>query len=155
MRLLCGLAAACLLAACGGDPPPAQEASKSLASAREDIEKARAAIQATEQQSKALHDKIRAQRAELNDLVEKRIALLRQQLAEDEERLRRLPAPRATELRPRLAELQKSLDEARARLLAYRDAPPDKSADALAALEKSLAAFNERRRDLEAQLKPA
>ncbi len=150
------IAAAGLLGACDRDkPPPAQQASKSLQAAREDIEQARTSIQATEAHSKALQDKIQAQRAELNDLVERRLVLLRQQLVEDEERIRRLPAPRETELRPRFGELQKQLEDVTAKLHAYRDAPPDKANEALAALEQSLAAFAERRRELEAQLKAA
>ena len=149
------MAAALLLAACDGDKaPPAQQASKSLEAAREDIERARASIQDTEAQSKALQEKIQAQRNELNGLVERRLALLRQQLAEDEALIRRLPAPRETELRPRFGELQKQLEDVTAKLKAYRDAPPGKAGDeALAALERSLAAFAERRRELEAQLK--
>lgn len=149
------MAAALLLAACDGDKaPPAQQASKSLEAAREDIERARASIQDTEAQSKALQEKIQAQRNELNGLVERRLALLRQQLAEDEALIRRLPAPRETELRPRFGELQKQLEDVTAKLKAYRDAPPGKAGDeALAALEQSLAAFAERRRELEAQLK--
>ena len=148
------VAAALMLAACDGDKaPPAQQASKSLEAAREDMEKARDSIQATEAQSKALQEKIQAQRAELNDLVERRLALLRQQLAEDEARIRTLPAPRETELRPRFGELQKQLEDVAAKLNAYRDAPPGKAGEALAALEQSLAAFAERRRELEAQLK--
>lgn len=149
------MAAALLLAACDGDKaPPAQQASKSLEAAREDIERARASIQDTEAQSKALQEKIQAQRNELNGLVERRLALLRQQLAEDEALIRRLPAPRETELRPRFGGLQKQLEDVTAKLKAYRDAPPGKAGDeALAALEQSLAAFAERRRELEAQLK--
>jgi hypothetical protein len=74
-------------------------------------------------------------------VIERRVTLLRQQLKEDEERLRRLPAPQETELRPRLAELGKLLKDAIAKLHAYRDAPPEKSAEALAALEKSLESY--------------
>jgi septal ring factor EnvC (AmiA/AmiB activator) len=114
-------AAALLLVACdGGKAPPAQQAARSLAEAREDIDKARAAIQATEQQSKALQEKIQAQRAELSDLVEQRLALLRQQRPDDKA-------------------LEKRSEEVRARLKAYREAPPDKAREALAALERSLA----------------
>jgi chromosome segregation ATPase len=157
MRRACALVAAALVASgCERDKPaPVQQAAKALEMAREDIEKARASIQATEKQSRALQEKIEAQRVELNDLVERRLTLLRQQFAEDEERIRRLPAPRETELRPRLGEIQKQLEDVELKLRAYRDAPPDKSKEALAALEKSLAALNERRRELEAQLRPA
>lgn len=156
MKRICAAAAAALaIAACGGDAPPAQQASQSLASAREDIDKARAAIQATEQQSRALEERIKAQRAELDSLVQKRLALLRRELADDESRLQRLPAPREAELRPRLEELRKSLDAVSGRLQAYRDAPPDKAAEALAALEQALAGFAERRRELEGALQPA
>jgi hypothetical protein len=49
------------LAGCdGNDAPPAQKAAQALASAREDIEKAKAAIEATERRSKALEEKIAA-----------------------------------------------------------------------------------------------
>jgi chromosome segregation ATPase len=58
-------------------------------------------------------------------------------------------------LRPRLGEIQKQLEDVELKLRAYRDAPAGKSKEALAALEKSLAALNERRRELEAQLRPA
>lgn len=145
-----------LLAACGEDQAPAvQHAERALTAAREDIEKAKTSIQATEQYSKALEEKIQTQRAQLNDLVERRLTLMRQQLKDDEERIRRLPAPKETELRPRLAELGKHLQEVQAKLHAYRDAPPEKSGETLAALEQSLAALAERRRELEAQLQPA
>ena len=156
MKRICAAAAAALsIAACGGDAPPAQQASQSLASAREDIDKARAAIQATEQQSRALQERIQAQRAELDNLVQKRLALLRQLLSEDEARLQQLPAPREAELRPRLQALGKDLEAVSARLQAYRDAPPEKAAEALAALEQALAGFAERRRELEGALQPA
>ena len=154
-RICAGVATALVLAACDGEAPAVQQASKSLASAREDIDNARAAIQATEQHSRELHERILAQRAELNSLIDKRLVLLRQQLAEDEARLRRLPAPRETELRPRLAQLHQNLDEIKARLHAYRDAPPDKAGEAFSALERALAGFAERRRELEGQLQPA
>lgn len=145
-----------VLAGCEGDKaPPAEQATQALASARDDISKAKTSIDAIEKQGGELSAKIKSQRAELNDVVEKRLALLRQQLKDDEERLQRLPAPQETELRPRLAELAKQLEDVTAKLHAYRDAPPDKSATTLAALEKSLAAFNEARRDLEAKLQPA
>lgn len=145
-----------VLTGCDRDKaPPAQQATKALASARDDIAKAKTSIDAIEKQSSELSEKIKSQRAELNDVVEKRLALLRQQLKDDEERVRRLPAPQETELRSRVAELGKQLEDVRAKLHAYRDAPPDKSAQLLAALEKSLAAFTEARRQLEAKLQPA
>jgi chromosome segregation ATPase len=145
------------LTSCDRDkaPPPAQQATKALDSARDDIAKAKTSIDAIEKQSGDLSEKIKSQRAELHALVEKRLTLLRQQLKEDEERLRRLPAPQETELRPRLGELAKQLEDVAAKLNAYRDAPPDKAAPTLAALEKSLATFSEARRDLEAKLQPA
>jgi hypothetical protein len=136
MRRCCAVIAAALVAiGCERDKaPPVQQAAKALEMARENIEKARASIQASEQQSRALQEKIEAQRAELNDLVERRLTLLRQQFAEDEERIRRLPASRETQLRPRLGEIQKQLEDAESKLRAYRDAPPEKSKEALAAL---------------------
>jgi hypothetical protein len=73
--------------------------------------KAKASIEATEKQSAELSKKIQSQRAELNDVIERRLTLLRQQLSDDEERVRRLPAAKETELRPRLAELGKLLED--------------------------------------------
>jgi chromosome segregation ATPase len=149
----CVAAGLTALVACDRDPPaPAQQAGKALEAAREDIEKARNAIQATEAHSKQLEEKIQAQRAQLNELIERRLTLLRQQMKEDEERVRRLPAGKETEVQPRLAELHKQIDDVQAKLHAYRDAPREKAAEALAQLEKSLAALAERRRDLDAQL---
>lgn len=153
---VCIVCIAVVLLAAGCDraaAPPAQQAAQALAAAREDMEKARTSIQATEQQSKTLQERIQAQRTELDALVERRLTLLRQQLAEDEARISRLPAPREIELRPRLGELQKQFDDVKARLQAYRDAPPENSQAALAALEQSFASLTERRRELEAQLK--
>ena len=149
----CVVVALTALVACDRDPPaPAQQAGKALEAAREDIEKARNAIQATEAHAKQLDEKIQAQRAQLNELIERRIALMRQQMKEDQERVRRLPAGKETEVQPRFAELQKQIDDVQAKLQAYRDAPGEKAAEALAQLEKSLAALGERRRELEAQL---
>jgi chromosome segregation ATPase len=73
-------------------------------------------------------------------------------MKEDEERVRRLPAGKETEVAPRLAELQKQIDDVQGKLQAYRDAPREKAAEALAQLEESLAALGERRRELDAQL---
>jgi septal ring factor EnvC (AmiA/AmiB activator) len=144
------------LAGCDRDSaPPAQQATQALGSARDDIAKAKTSIDAIEKQSGELNEKIKSQRAELNALIEKRLVLLRQQLKEDEERIRRLPAAQETELRPRLAELAQQLEDVTAKLNAYRDAPPEKSGPMLAALEKSLATFSEARRDLEAKLQSA
>ena len=149
----CVVAALTALVACNRDaPPPAQQAGKALEAAREDIEKARNAIQATEAHAKQLEEKIAAQRAQLNELIERRITLMRQQMKEDQERVRRLPAGKESEVQPRLAELQKQIDDVQAKLQAYRDAPREKAAEALAQLEKSLAALTERRREIDAQL---
>jgi predicted RNase H-like nuclease (RuvC/YqgF family) len=136
------------------EAPPVQKAAEAIASAREDIEKAKVAIEATERRSKELEQKIAAQRAELTQLIERRATLLRQQLKDDEERIRRLPAQQETELRSKLAELGKQLEDAIAKLNAYRDAPSGKSAEALTALEKSLADYSAARRDLEARIQP-
>jgi len=154
-QVLIMVALGLLLGGCDRDKAPsAQQATEALGSARDDIAKAKTSIDAIEKQSGELNDKIKSQRAELNAVVEKRLALLRQHLKEDEERLARLPAPQENELRPRLAELAKQLEDVTAKLNAYRDSPPEASAATLAALEKSLAAFSEARRDLEAKLQP-
>jgi chromosome segregation ATPase len=144
-----------LLAGCDRDKPPsAQQATEALGSARDGIAKAKTSIDAVEKESGELNEKIKSQRAELNALIEKRLAMLRQHLKEDEQRVARLPAPQETELRPRLAELAKQLEDVAVKLNAYRDAPPETSAAMLAALEKSLATYSEGRRDLEARLQP-
>jgi chromosome segregation ATPase len=155
LRLIWVIAVLGTLAACGrGDAPPAEKAVSSLASAREEMDKARSAIEATEQHSKLLQQKIAAQRAELADVVERRATLLRQQLKHDEERLRRLPAAQESDAGPKLAAAGKQLDDVVAKLGGYRDAPPEKAAEALAALEKSLAAYADARRELETRLQP-
>jgi len=124
------------LAGCGEQKaPPAQQAAKALAAAREDIDKAKASIDASEKQSKDLEQRIQARRTAPRAAAPAA-----------------LPAPRETELRPQLAELAKQLADVTAKLQAYRDAPPDKSAETLSTLEKSLAAFAEKQRELEAKL---
>jgi hypothetical protein len=118
-------------------------------------EKAKEAVRQAAAQGLGRQREINAENemATLNDLIERRIALLRQQMKEDEERVRRLPAGKETEVEPRLAELRKQIDDVQAKLHAYRDAPREKAAAALGELEKSLAALTERRRELDAQLK--
>jgi peptidoglycan hydrolase CwlO-like protein len=153
LLLAAGALAALTMGGCGKEePPPAEQAAEALASARDDVQKAQAALQAVEERANALQERIASQRAEFNDIIQRKLALLQQQLKDDEERLRRLPAQRETELRPRLDALAKRLEEVGARLHAYRDAPPEKAPETLAALEKSLADFAEARRDLESAL---
>ena len=141
---------------CGSDKPPAvKEAKAALDQAQAGIEQAAASIAAMRKQSEELEQKIRDQRGALDSLIEKRLVLLRQQLDEYKERVQRLPAAKETELKADLDDLNQRLNGLTDHFRTYRDAPPEKSAEARQPLEKALKEFDTGFQKLQDQLQPA
>jgi chromosome segregation ATPase len=154
--IVLGLTFAVFSLGCGNDKAPAvEEAKTALDQAQAGIEQAAASIAAMRKQSEELQQKIQEQRAALDSLMEKRLVLLRQQLDEYRERVQRLPAQMETELRTALDDLNQRLNGLAENLRAYRDAPPEKSAEARQQLENALKDFDTAFQKLEDQLQPA
>jgi chromosome segregation ATPase len=151
-----GLALAVLSVGCGSDKPAAvEEAKTALDQAQAGIDQAAASIAVMRKQSEELQQKIQQQRSALDSLIEKRLVLLRQQLDEYQKRVQLLPAAKETELKATLDDLNQRLNGVENNLRAYRDAPPEKPAEARQQLENSLKELDSAFQKLEDQLQPA
>ena len=147
---------ASMLAGCGEkETPSTEKAEHALSQAQTNIGRAEELIDDMQRRSQALQEKIEQQRLLLDPLIEKRLALLRQQLSDYQQRLHRLPAPKENELEPTLADLKQRLDVLAGKFQAYRDAPPEKSAAMLQELEAALKEFESSHRKFDAEIRPA
>jgi chromosome segregation ATPase len=141
---------------CGkGSSPVVGQAEKALTQAQKEIEKAAESIASMREQSQELQKKIDQQQAKVDSLIEKRLVLYQQQLADYEARVQRLPAEKETELKSSLAELKARVDGLANNFRAYRDAPPEKSAEELRRLENGLADFEAAYQKLQAEIQPS
>lgn len=142
-----------LLAGCDSNvSPSAEQAEKALSQAQSGVDQAAKSIGAMRKRSEQLQQKIDHQRSELTALIEKRLALLHQQLADYEQRVERLPASKETVLKPGLADLEERLTGLSENFRAYRDAPPEESTASLEQLEKSLKNFSEAQQKLYSEI---
>jgi DNA repair exonuclease SbcCD ATPase subunit len=98
-----------------------------------------------------MQKQIEAQRGELAQLIAKRLELLRRQIDALDSRVRWLPAEQETAIRPQLAQLAQKRDEVWAKLTAFRDAAPDKSAESLRQLDAALDQFQKEYERIEAE----
>ncbi|HXV83227.1 MAG TPA: hypothetical protein VEG60_25475 [Candidatus Binatia bacterium] len=142
-----------LIAGCDSKvSPSAEQAEKALSQAQSGVDQAAKSIGAMRNRSEQLQQKIDHQRSELTALIEKRLALLHQQLADYEQRVERLPASKETVLKPGLADLEKRLTGLAESFRAYRDAPPEKSTASLEQLEESLKNFSKAQQKLYSEI---
>lgn len=140
---------------CGkGSSPVVERAEKALTQAQKEIEKAAESIATMREQSQELQKKIDQQQAKLDALIVKRLVLYQQQLADYEARVQQLPAQKETELKSSLADLKARVDGLANNFRAYRDVPPEKSAEELRRLENGLADFEAAYQKLQAEIQP-
>jgi uncharacterized coiled-coil protein SlyX len=105
-----------------------------------------------QQESQQLQTKIEQQRTALDALIEKRLALLRQQLDGYRKSLYRLPASKENELKSTVADLQARLDALAGKFQDYRSAPREKTNEALEQLESALQEFESAFQKIDAEI---
>ena len=144
---------ASLLAGCGKEGSQSPEtAEQALAAAQSSVERANESIAAMQQESQQLQTKIEQQRTALDALIEKRLALLRQQLDGYRKSLYRLPASKENELKSTVADLQARLDALAGKFQDYRSAPREKANEALEQLESALQEFESAFQKIDAEI---
>ena len=104
------------------------------------------------ERSDAMQKQIAKQRGEIDQLIGKRLELLRRQIDALGQRVSRLPAERQTAIRPQLDALSPQRDDVSAKLKTYRDAPPDQSAERLRELDEALDRFQKETERIEAAM---